>query len=219
MKRISWAAIAVAVGIVSFSALSSSPPPARGAGATLVVDDDWMGSATDCDSTKPGDDAYYNIQTAIGAAAWGDTISVCPGIYNRDQANLRDPDTGGPGSDNFNIFVNVKGLTIQGVYASGTPITNYNDVAAFVSPKRNTGGGHTDTIFVQADNVTITGLDVTGWTGVGYENNKTVESVGENLTVKYNKLHGMDGAAALYMYDRHFDSVTETSKVQSYRAE
>jgi len=77
MKRISWAAIAVVVGIVSFSALSSSPPPVR-AGATLVVDDDGRGSASDCDSS---DVAYSTIQAAIAGATADDTISVCPGTY------------------------------------------------------------------------------------------------------------------------------------------
>ncbi len=126
--------------------------------------------------------------------------------------------TGGAGSNDFNIFVG-KPLTIEGVDASGDPITDYDDVAAYVIPKRDTGGGHTDTIFVQADDVTITGLDVTGWTGANYENQKTLESIGDNLTVKYNQLHGVDGAAALYMYDARFDPDTDTSHVQSYLIE
>jgi len=75
MKRISWAAIAVAVGIVSFSALGSLSQPAS-AGSTWVVDDDGQGSAIDCDST---DTAYSTIQAAIDAAAADDIISVCPG--------------------------------------------------------------------------------------------------------------------------------------------
>jgi parallel beta-helix repeat protein len=158
------------------------------------------------------------IQQAIDLASAGDTISVYPGTYDEDEANDRNPNTGEAGSDDFNIFVN-KALTIQGVDALGDPIADYADVAAYVSPKRNTGGGHTDTIFVQADDVIITGLDVAGWTGLGYENNKTLESIGDNLTVKYNKLHGMDGAAALYMYDPRFDPDTDTSYVQSYLVE
>jgi len=155
------------------------------------------------------------IQQAIDLASAGDTISVYPGTYNQDEANGRNPDTGGAGSNDFNIFVG-KALTIQGVKDSGAPITNYNNVVAYVSSKRNLPTFGTSAIFVQADNVTITGLDVTGWTGVGYKNNKTVESVGDKLTVKYNKLHGIDGAAALYLDDRHFNAGTKTSYVQSY---
>ncbi len=157
------------------------------------------------------------IQQAIDLASAGDTISVYSGTYNQDEANGRDPDAGGAGNSDFNIFVN-KALTIQGVDASGDPITDYDDVAAFVSPKRNMGTGNTDAIFVQADDVTITGLDVTGWTGAGYEDNKTLESIGDNLTVKYSQLHGVNGAAALYMYDSHFVPPS-TSHVQSYDIE
>jgi parallel beta-helix repeat protein len=77
MKRISWAAIAVAVGIVSFSALGSLSQPAS-ATSTRVVDDDGQGSAGNCDST---DTAYSTIQAAIADATADDTISVCPGTY------------------------------------------------------------------------------------------------------------------------------------------
>jgi parallel beta-helix repeat protein len=77
MKRISWAAIAAAVLVVSFLALSSLPPAK--AGNTLVVDEDGYGSASDCDATDVA--AYSTIQAAIAAATADDTISVCPGTY------------------------------------------------------------------------------------------------------------------------------------------
>ncbi|HUS82321.1 MAG TPA: right-handed parallel beta-helix repeat-containing protein [Dehalococcoidia bacterium] len=196
---------------------------------TVYVDDDSAG----CDTGDPASNvpveevasgkfcqinAFATIQEAIDTVTPGGTVDVYPGTYDQDEANDRDPVNGGAGSDDFNIFVD-KALTIQGVNDSGTPITDYADVAAYVIPKRDTGGGHTDTIFVQADDVTITGLDVTGWTGVNYENQKTLESVGDNLTVKYNQLHGVDGAAALYLYDPRFDAEAGTSHVQSYLIE
>ncbi len=65
--------------------------------------------------------------------------------------------------------------------------------------------------------MTITGLDVSGWSGS--ENNKTIEAVGDNFTLKYSALHGMDGAAALYFDDNHYNSGTDTSHLQSYRVE
>src|SRR5436309_9643670 len=46
--------------------------------ATLVVDDDGMASATDCNATTP---AFPTISAAVGAASPGDTIKVCPGMY------------------------------------------------------------------------------------------------------------------------------------------
>ncbi len=45
----------------------------------LVVDDDGMASAADCDAATP---AYFTLSAAVAAASPGDTIKVCPGVYN-----------------------------------------------------------------------------------------------------------------------------------------
>jgi hypothetical protein len=214
MKAIRWLACVLALAILALAmvgllGLRSAAPVA--AGDTLVVDDDGQGSAADCDATVG---AYSTIQAAIDAASDGDTISVCPGTYDQDEANGRDPDTGGAGSNDFNIFVG-KAVTIQGVDASGAPITDYNNVAAEVIAKRELPTFGQSAIFVQADGVTITGLEVRGWSGT--ENNKTVEVVGDDFTIKDCVLHGMNSAAALYFDDRHFDS--GTSHLQSYDIE
>lgn len=216
MKAIRWLACVLALATLALATigllgLRSAAPVA--AGDTLVVDDDGQGSASNCDS---GDVAYSTIQAAIDAAIAGDTISVCPGTYDQDEANARDPDTGGAGSNDFNIFVG-KAVIIQGVDASGAPITDYNDVEAHVTAKRELPTFGQSAIFVQADGVTITGLEVTGWSGT--ENNKTVEVVGDDVTIKDCVLHGMDSAAALYFDDRHFDPGTNTSHLQSYHVE
>jgi hypothetical protein len=212
MKTMRWVTMAVAVAVVSFLVLTSFSAPAS-AGNTLVVDDDGYGSASDCGAS---DVAYGTIQAAIDAAGAGDVILVCPGTYNQDEANDRDPDTGGAGSNGFNIFVN-KALRIRGINASGTPITNYNDVVAQIVAKRELPTFGQSAIFVQADGVTITGIEITGWSGT--DNNKTVEVVGDDVTIQYSKLHALDSAAALYFDDRHFDAEAGTSHVQSYRVE
>ncbi|MGD0116202.1 MAG: right-handed parallel beta-helix repeat-containing protein [Dehalococcoidia bacterium] len=210
-----WSAMAVAVLVVSFLALGSLSQPASATPTTLVVDVDGHGSASNCNA---GDVAYTTIQAAIDAAASGDIINVCPGTYNQDQANLRNPDTGGAGSNNFNIFVG-KSLTIQGVNASGVPITDYHNVAAFVSAKRRLPTFGASTIFVQADGVTITGLDITGEQDDDYWDNKTLEVVGDAFTLKDCALHALDTTSSLYFDDRHFNAGTMTSHVQSYDIE
>ena len=45
---------------------------------TLVVDDDGMGTAADCDAADP---CYSTIAAAVAAASPGDNIMVCPGTY------------------------------------------------------------------------------------------------------------------------------------------
>jgi parallel beta-helix repeat protein len=160
--------------------------------------------------------AFATIQEAIDAVTPGGTVDVYPGDYLTDEANDRDPDTGGAGSNDFNIFVG-KAVTIRGVDDAGDPIADYGEVAARVVAARELPTFGQSAIFVQADGVTITGLDVTGWSGT--ENNKTVEVVGNGFTIKYCALHGMDSAAALYFDDRHFNAVEMTSRVQSYHIE
>src|SRR6185503_3798722 len=48
------------------------------AAATLVVDDDGMGSVANCNDATP---TYLTISAAVLAASSGDTIKVCPGTY------------------------------------------------------------------------------------------------------------------------------------------
>jgi len=49
------------------------------AAAKLVVAQDGMGSATDCNTSNPT--PYTTISAAVTAANPGDTIKVCPGLY------------------------------------------------------------------------------------------------------------------------------------------
>jgi len=67
--------------------------------STLLVDGDGNGTATNCNASVP---AFNSIQAAINAAAAGDTIFVCPGIYDEQ------------------IIVTTNDLTIRG---AGTGLT------------------------------------------------------------------------------------------------
>ncbi len=165
-----------------------------------------------CVNVGGTDGCYASIQAAIDAATQGDTISVYPGTYDQDEANGRDPDTGGSGANDFNIFVD-KGLTLQGVDGSGDPITSSAGVLAQVIAKRDLPSFGEDAIFVQADHVTITGLKIVGRVT---ENNKTIEVVGDDFVLKDSQVYAMDGVAAVYMDDRHYDAGTDTSHVQAY---
>lgn len=58
--------------------LGAFPQPAF-ARAPLVVDDDGRATATDCSASQR---TYATLQAAVNASAAGDTILVCPGVYN-----------------------------------------------------------------------------------------------------------------------------------------
>ncbi|MEP7158093.1 MAG: hypothetical protein ABI797_01580 [Chloroflexota bacterium] len=59
-------------------ALAMVAPTSAFAASTLVVDDDGFGTAANCNAATP---AYATIQSAVNAAAAGDTVKVCPGTY------------------------------------------------------------------------------------------------------------------------------------------
>ena len=95
------AVLGVALGtVVSFIGAQGTVAQA----ATLVVDDDGMASATDCNATIP---AYPTIGAAVAAANPGDTIKVCPGLY-AEQVFI--------GTNASNVVLN--NLTLLGAQAS-----------------------------------------------------------------------------------------------------
>ena len=63
-----------------FAALAVALTAAPSFAAKLVVDDDGQGTPHGCDAATPT--PYTTIQAAVTAAAAGDTIIVCPGVYN-----------------------------------------------------------------------------------------------------------------------------------------
>jgi pectin methylesterase-like acyl-CoA thioesterase len=79
--------------------------PIEGWTATLLVDADGQASPTDCNGFGS---AFTTIQAAVNAASPGDTIYICPGVYNEQ------------------IRVTKSGLTIRG---SGAGLTVLRPVA------------------------------------------------------------------------------------------
>src|SRR5918998_3516753 len=106
------------LALVCLAAVGVRPSKAA---ATLVVDDNM---------TCPGA-AYSTIQSAVNAAAPGDTIQVCAGNYN----------------ENVNIPAPLSGLTLNGAQA-GVPVTG----RTFGSPAESTVNGQ---ITVRPSNVRI----------------------------------------------------------------
>lgn len=119
--------------------LAGSAPAAA---ATLVVDNDGQATALNCNS---GVAAYSNIQPAVDAALSGDTIVVCPGIYDEQ------------------VSVTTSQLTIRGAGAGQTVLRPAglanNAVNVFGNPVKAV-------LLVQnAANVTIANLSIDGSLG------------------------------------------------------
>src|SRR5207249_10012216 len=71
-RKIQWQMCLVTVA--ALLALTAVPAEA----AIMVVDDDGLASATDCNAATL---AFPTITLAVAAASPSDTIKVCPGLY------------------------------------------------------------------------------------------------------------------------------------------
>jgi hypothetical protein len=107
------------------------------AASILVVDDDGMASATDCNDTTP---AYTTISAAVAAASAGDTIKVCPGLY-AEQVQI------------------TKTLTLQGAQFGVDARTR-----PFVASNESIIDDPCGPVQIEADKVTLNGFTVQGST-------------------------------------------------------
>ena len=161
-----------------------------------------------------GVSAFATIQAAIDAVDPGGTVWVLPGTYSEKAVGRFLYNGAGPYQ--FGIFVGVAkpDLTIMGVDGLGNAITSYGDVASMVNTEaRNTFG--TSGFYIEGDHCTITGI------GVGVNDvdpQKTIEVIGEDFTIKWCDLADVNGGC-IWVNDYRFDPGTNTSYVQSYRAE
>ncbi len=159
----------------------------------LVVDDDGLGSAADCNAATP---AYSSISAAAAAANPGDTVRVCSGTYSA-------PNT---------IELNKVGLTLLGVgptkpviQASIATVGSGNHNAFHVSASNITMEnleiqktdvtGVQELIWVQADNFTAKNNLIYGanpgmtWDAAGQISRAFIVSVSNNLLLQNNTIH------------------------------
>ena len=136
--------------------------PATRSASLLVVDDDGQATVANCDASAP---AYMSIQTAIGAAASGDTILVCPGVYveqvtiNTNNLTVRSFD-GSAVDHTPDTVIRPTELTPAAVRITGDGVTFQGFVVEDV-----TGSGHAHVhrgIFVQGDDVRVSNNLVRG---------------------------------------------------------
>ncbi|MFZ4708096.1 MAG: hypothetical protein ACOYMF_18985, partial [Bacteroidales bacterium] len=145
---------------------------------------------------------HATIQAAIDAATTvtGDVINVYPGTYNETATNRTivsgQYNLGSNGPHQFGLFFDdtKPGISVIGVDASGVPITDFSLVAANVSTNATNVFGYSG-IFVNADNITIQGIKISDNLP---SNNKTIEIIGNNFTMKYCDVDVSEGGSIYF---------------------
>ncbi len=157
---------------------------ARNAASTSVQG--WTGTAGSnifTVGTSSGG-AALSINSAIRAANSGATINILPGSYTEGVTNV--DYLGNAGSQTFGLYVYKDNITLQGVDGSGNAITNPTSAQLPVITAAYQSGFGTQN-FISGNNVTIQGVKFLPNTA---GNNKLVEVIGDNFTLKNSVLDG-----------------------------
>lgn len=190
----------------------------------LVVDDDGLGTAFDCDANVP---AYSTINAAVAAAGAGYTIRVCSGDYNEAATvnlahdNLTIAGVNVSGVPNVNVTgsgpiftVTGANLTVTGLQFTKTDSVSGQTVFQIQAPGfkalNNTftattpwtnGGGEPNIVFVTLGGGTgweISGNTISDFSHAAYFNRigsgDAVEGIVSNNTVNRTRGFGVEGA-------------------------
>src|SRR4051812_37928249 len=143
--------------------------------------------------TSPSD-AKKHIQTAIDTVSSNGTVRVLPGHYQEAAQNVTP--TTIAATYNFGLFFpSAKpGITVMGVDGGDNPITDATATQADVTTVGDANFGP-DGVFVEAANTTIQGLTINGNldpASMAESDNKTIEVVADNFTLKNSKTNVPD---------------------------
>lgn len=183
-------------------------------GIHVAAPEVWVAAGSGNDANS-GERAFpkVSIQAGIDAVASGGTVNVLAGSYSETASNRYLYDGSGPYQ--FGLFIGAAkpGITVQGVDASGARITSFASALATVTTNATNGFGPSG-FFIEGDDATISGL-IVGANAV--DQNKTIEVLGDNFSLKYCDLADLGGS--VYLNDWRYDDVNDISHLQSYRIE
>lgn len=185
MRRLRF--LPVLVTLMMAGALVGPMTPARAA-ATFAVDDDGAALANNCDAANP---ASTTITAAIAAAAPGDTIKVCPGVYNETPVVTK------------SLFIYGPQSNTAGTAASRTP----GGPAEATVQGDTTSTGGVGIFWVKASNVAIAGFTVRNnpaGPGIHLEGGNSTFQVSNNIVT--NNVFGIyaNGNQVTVAYNRIF---------------
>lgn len=106
---------------------------ASASAATFIVDDDGLADVgLGCDFPTPVNsvDSFASIQAAVNASIDGDTIKVCPGVYDESvnvfkAVTLQGAQAGAPGNNGTRPGTAATESIVDGAVSSGTRITPF----------------------------------------------------------------------------------------------
>ena len=153
-------------------------------------------------------DAKKTIQAAINQVSAGGQVRVLPGTYNESAPNSAPTTIGG--TYQFGLFFpsSKPGITLMGVDTGNNPITDAAATLATINTDATNNFGY-DGIFVEAADTTIQGVKI-GPNVSG--DNKTIEVVADNFTLRDSTTDIPNGGGSIYIDD--FSTAGDV--VQSY---
>ena len=192
--RAGLAIVALATASTITFASGATASAATACTTTCYVD---ATSGLDTDGGDTTTTAKQTIQAAINAVNEGGQVRVMPGNYHESAPGSMPTTITGPYQ--FGLFFGSAkpGITLMGVTATDVPITSANATLATITTNATNSFG-TDGIFVEAANTTIQGVKI-GPNDSG--DNKTIEVVGDNFTLRYAKTDIPGGGGSIYIDD------------------
>ena len=178
------------------------------AGDTLFVDDDGQigFGSIDCDGVGVG--AYTVVQDAVDAASSGDTVQVCPGIYD-EQVVIDAKNITLQGAGDTTIVKPTSASVLTSLYTTGTQAGAFFNgiVIASIIDVRNAGAAGVTVRDIKVDGELITSLPA----GAGHVSGLTFGETGglvDNVTVEDTN---QVSPTTVRTYAMWFDAVGGTS--------
>ena len=188
-------AVAAMIGVSTIALAPLGSAQAAGAACTTTCYVSVTGS--DANGGDSVANAKLTIQAAIDAVDAGGQVRVLPGSYHEVAPNSSPTTIGG--TYQFGLFFGSAkpGIKLIGVTALDVPITDATLTQATITTNATNNFG-TDGIFVEAANTIIQGVKI-GPNDSG--DNKTIEVVGDNFTLRYATTAIPGGGGSIYIDD------------------
>jgi Fibronectin type III domain len=195
LGRVGLAVLAIATAsTITLAPVGSASAASSTCSATCYVNGATGSNGNSGDSPAT---AKKSIQSALDAVDAFGQVRVMPGNYHESAEDSMPTTIAGPYQ--FGLFFGSakSGITLMGVTAGDIEITDANATEATITTEATNSFGF-DGIFVEAADTTIQGVKI-GPNDAG--DNKTIEVVADNFTLKYATTAIPGGGGSIYIDD------------------